>query len=325
MNKIELSEKRYDRLKSFFNIKGIGTLIVFIVIFVFFAFASNSFLTVQNLINILRQVSILVIVAVGMTFLIISGGIDLSIGSTIGLCGVITAIFVDRFGFPLILSILIAIILGGLIGLLNGTIVTKINIPPLLATLGMMIAIRGVALVISEGKAIFNLPKSFLWLGRGYVSIIPVPVIIMLIIFFIFFFIQQKTAFSIYAYAIGGNRIAARLSGIKDEYLTIIFYVITGLLTGFAAVMTASRLGVGLPTAGEGFEFDVIIAVVVGGTSIFGGIGTIQGTLLGALIVGVLTNGMIMLNIHSFYQSIAKGLLLIIAVGAETIRHKKEI
>lgn len=323
MKGIEQGEK--NLLRRVLNVKGIGTAIVFIVIFIFFSLVSKSFLTTGNLINILRQVSILTIVGTGFTFLIISGGIDLSIGSTVGLCGVVAAILISKFNVPILLALFLAVLLGGIIGIINGLIVTKVNIPPLLATLGMMITIRGVALIISSGKAIFNLPDSFLWIGRGHIWIIPVPIVIMIIFLLIFLFIQQKTAFSIYMYAIGGNRVAAKLSGIRDELNIVLIFAITGMLTGLAGVMTASRLGVGLPTAGEGFEFDVIIAVVVGGTSIFGGIGSIQGTLLGALIIGVLSNGMIILNVHSFYQSVAKGILLIVAVGAETIRHKKEI
>ncbi|MHB1335355.1 MAG: ABC transporter permease [Candidatus Humimicrobiaceae bacterium] len=319
------TKKNKNIFKNILKAQGIGTFIVFIVIVVFFSLASKTFLTQDNIINILRQVSILMVVSCGFTFLVISGGIDLSIGSTVGLCGVVAALLISKLGVPFIIALLLTIVLGGLVGTLNGLIVTKINIPPLLATLGMMMVIRGVALIISGGKAIFDLPEGFLWLGRGYVGIIPVPVIVMIVVFLIFLFIQQKSAFSIYSYAIGGNRISARLSGIKDEYYTIITYSIVGLLTGLAGIMTASRLGIGLPTAGEGFEFDVVIAVVVGGTSIFGGIGTLQGTLLGALIIGVLTNGMIIMNVQSFYQNVAKGLILIIAVGAETIRHKKEL
>ena len=319
-SKVPGSSKR--RFSSF---QGLGTFLVFVAIVIFFSFASDSFLTVDNIINILRQVSITITVACGCTLLIISGGIDLSLGSIVGLSGVTAALLITELGLPVYLAIILAIFAGGLVGLINGLIVTKINIPPLLATLGMMIALRGFVLIISGGATIFDLPESFLFLGRGYISIIPIPVVIMIVLVLIFLFIQQKTAYSIHTYAIGGNPTAAKLSGIRNDRHSISLYIITGLLCGLGGIMTASRMGCGLPTAGDGFEFDVIIAIVLGGVSIFGGTGNLQGAVLGALIVGVLTNGMIMMDVHSFWQSLARGLLLIVAVGAETIRHKKEI
>ncbi len=314
--------------KQLLNIRrmqGIGTVFVFFGIFVFFSLISKNFLTVENLLNILRQISILTIVATGMTVLIIAGQIDLSVGSTLGFCGVVSAMLIVDNHMPIWMALLVSIGIGAVIGLFNGAIVTRLRIPPLLATLGTMTAVRGLAFIVSGGKTIFNLPKDFLWLGRGFLGVIPVPVLVMLVVLGIFLFIQQKTAFSVYTYAVGGNNVAARLSGINDKRIIVLLYVIVGLLTGLGAFMTSSRMGVGLPSAGEGFEFDVIIAVVVGGTSIFGGIGNIQSTLLGALIIGELTEGMIMVNLHSFYQQLAKGLILIIAVGAETVRHKDAI
>lgn len=323
-----MAEKSNEIGKSkmkFRGFQGLGTFLVFVAIVVFFSIASNSFLTVDNIINILRQVSITIIVACGCTFLIISGGIDLSLGSIVGLSGVTAALLITKMGFPVYLAVILAVLAGGIVGIINGLIVTKVNIPPLLATLGMMIALRGFVLIITGGATIFDLPKSFLSLGRGYIGKIPIPVIIMVVLVLIFLFIQQKTAYSIHTYAIGGNPTAAKLSGIRNDRHSISLYIITGLLAGLGGIMTASRMGCGLPTAGDGFEFDVIIAIVLGGVSIFGGSGNLQGAVLGALIVGVLTNGMILMNVHSFWQSLARGLLLIVAVGAETIRHKKEI
>jgi ribose transport system permease protein len=259
----------------------------------------------------------------GMTVLLISGAIDLSVGSTVGLTGVVSALLVRDFNVPVALGILLVILIGGSIGFLNGIITTKVRMPALLATLGMMLAVRGVALIVTGGASVLSLPEGFLLLGRGYVSIIPVPIFVMAAVVLLFLFIQQQTIFPLYYYAIGGNRNASILAGIDADKYSIIIFSILGCLAGLAGAMTASRLGAGLPMAGDGIEFDVIIAVVVGGCSIFGGLGTIQGTILGAAIVGVITNGMIMMNIHSFYQMLAKGLLLIIAVGAETIRHRR--
>jgi len=296
---------------------------VFVVVFVFFSLASPHFLSVDNLINILRQISILTIVAMGMTMLMIAGGIDLSVGSVVGLTGCVSAILVRDHAFPILAAIAVSLVMGGGIGAVNGVVTAKVRMPALLATLGTMLSVRGIALIVTGGASILSLPQQFLVLGRGYVGILPVPVIVMAVIVAVFIFVQQKTVFPTYYYAIGGNRKAAMLAGISADKYTIALFVILGCLSGLAGAMTASRLGIGLATAGEGLEFDVIIAVVVGGCSIFGGMGTLQGTILGAAIVGVITNGMIMVNLHSFYQMLAKGLLLIIAVGAETIRSSR--
>ena len=303
--------------------RSIGTVLVFVVVFVFFSLAAPFFLTLDNIINILRQISILTIIAMGMTLLLISGSIDLSVGSVVGLSGVVSALLVRDFGVPILLGILIAVLIGGAVGLLNGLITTKVKMPALLATLGMMLAVRGVALIVTGGASVLSLPEGFLVLGRGHVGIIPVPVLVMVGVVVVFVFIQQWTVFPMYYYAVGGNRNASVLAGINADKVSIVIFVILGCLAGLAGIMTASRLGTGLSMAGEGIEFDVIIAVVVGGCSIFGGLGTVQGTILGAAIVGVITNGMIMMNLHSFYQMLAKGLLLIVAVGAETIRYEK--
>jgi ribose transport system permease protein len=299
-------------IRRFFNTQSIGTILVFVVVFLFFSIKSDRFLSFDNIINIVRQVSILIIIGMGMTMLLIAGQVDLSVGAIVGLTGVTSAMLVVNYGLPVYLSFIICIVIGALAGTINGQIVTRLNIPSLLATLGMMTAIRGFGFVISKGATIFNPPPSFLWLGAGKLGPIPIPIIVMLIVFLFMLFIQERTTFAVRYYAVGGNTTAAHLSGINvQRYITILF-TISGALSGLGA----GNLGTGL-------EFDVITAVVVGGTSIFGGIGSLQRTILGALIIGVVTNGMIIINLNSFYQMIAKGLILILAVGAETVRHKK--
>jgi ribose transport system permease protein len=310
-------------IKRFFNTQSIGTIIVFVVVFLFFSIKSDRFLSFDNIINIVRQVSILIIIGMGMTILLIAGQVDLSVGAIVGLTGVMSAMLVVNYGLPVYLSFIICILIGGIVGTINGQIVTRLNIPSLLATLGMMTAIRGFGFVISKGATIFNPPPSFLWLGAGKLGPIPIPIIVMLVVFLIMLFIQERTTFAVRYYAVGGNITAAHLSGINvQRYITILF-AISGALSGLGGVISASRIGVGTGNLGTGLEFDVITAVVVGGTSIFGGIGSLQRTILGALIIGVVTNGMIIINLNSFYQMIAKGLILILAVGAETVRHKK--
>lgn len=319
------TKSRKGLIKKFFNMQSIGTILVFVVIFIFFSLKSPMFLTFDNLINIIRQVSILIIIGMGMTILLIAGQVDLSVGAIVGLTGVISAMLVVNFNLPVYLSFIICILIGGFAGIINGLIVTKLNIPSLLATLGMMTAIRGVAFVVSKGATIFNPPASFLWLGGGKIGPIPIPIIVMVIVFFLMYFIQERTTFATHYYAVGGNSVAAHLSGINVHNNIIILFMISGLLSGLGGVISASRIGVGTGNLGTGLEFDVVTAVVVGGTSILGGIGNLQRTILGALIIGVVTNGMIIINLNSFYQMIAKGLILIIAVGAETVRHKKTI
>jgi ribose/xylose/arabinose/galactoside ABC-type transport system permease subunit len=307
------------------SIQGFATFVVFVAIFIFLSLASPSFLTVQNLIGLLRQVALLLIASVGMTFLIIAGGIDLSIGSANAVTGVLCALTVTKLGFPTPVGVLVGVLCGGLIGLINGTLVTRINLPPLLATLGMMVALRGSAFLITQGHTIYGVPNDYLWLGRGMVAgVIPVSVVIMACVFLVYFFVQKKTKAGLYMYAIGGDRVAARKAGIKDRLWMVVAFVNTGLLVGLSGVIASSKFGAALPNQGMDFEMDVITAVVIGGTSIFGGIGSITGSLLGVLIIGMITNGMLLLEVHSYWQQVAKGIILIIAVGAETLKQMRE-
>jgi ribose transport system permease protein len=282
-------------------------------------------MTTQNLIGLVRQVALLCIAAVGMTFLIVAGGIDLSVGSANAVTGVLCAMAVTKLGFPTPLGILVGVLAGALIGLVNGLLVTGVRLPPLLATLGMMVALRGGAFLITQGHTIYGVPNDYLWLGRAYIAgVIPVDVIIMVVIFLAYYFIQKKSKVGLYMYAIGGDRIAARRAGINDRMYMVVAFVNMGLLAGITGVIASSRFGAALPNQGLNFEMDVITAVVIGGTSIFGGVGSLIGSLLGVLIIGMITNGMLLLEVHSYWQQVAKGLILIIAVGAETLKQKRE-
>jgi ribose transport system permease protein len=307
------------------NLQGIATFIVFVCIFIFLSIASPSFLTMQNLMGLLRQVSLLCIAAVGVTFLMIAGGIDLSIGSANAVTGVICALVVTRLGLPTPVGVMVGILTGGLIGLVNGILVTRVNLPPMLATLGMMAVLRGTAFLITGGHTIYGVPNDYLWLGRSYFAgFVPISVVIMLFVFLGYLFIQNHTKSGLYLYAIGGDRIASRRAGIKDRLYLVLAFVNTGLLVGVTGVVASSKFGAALPNQGLDFEMDVITAVVIGGTSIFGGIGKLTGTLVGVLIIGMITNGMLLLEVHSYWQQVAKGLILVIAVGAETLKHQRE-
>ncbi len=289
--------------------------VVGILIFIIaLSFLSRSFLTLTNFNNVTRQVSFVVITGCAVTALMISGNFDLSIGSVLALTGTISAILVT-YSVPLWLSIILATLVGSGIGLLNGFMVVKLNIPSIIATLGTMYAARGLALVITGGNTIhLGLGENFTLLGRGYLGMIPITFFIMVIAVLLFYFIESKTTLGRYAYAIGGNRRSAFLSGINVGSIVVLLYLLVGSLAGFSGVLMASRLGVGQPMVGVGFEFDVIVAVILGGTSIEGGEGSVFGMVVGAFIVGFIANGLNLLGVHSFYQSIVKGLVLVGAV-----------
>jgi len=289
----------------------VGVLLLIVIVL---SFLSKSFLTLTNFNNVIRQVAFVVITGFAVTPLMISGNFDLSIGSVLGLTGMLSALFVT-LSIPLWFSIILSTVVGSAIGLLNGLMVVKLRIPSIIATLGTMYAARGLALVISGGNSIhMGLGKNFTLLGRGYLGRIPIIFIIMFLTIFIFYFIESKTILGRYTYAIGGNKRTALLSGINVGSIIILLYFLVGTLTGFSGTLMASRLGVGQAMVGSGFEFDVIVAVVLGGTSIEGGEGSIFGMLIGAFIVGFIANGLNLMGIHSFYQSIVKGIVLVGAV-----------
>ncbi|WP_245858772.1 ABC transporter permease subunit [Chryseomicrobium excrementi] len=274
-----------------------------------------DFLSVNNLLNVLRQVSINAIIAFGMTFVILTGGIDLSVGSILALTGAVTAGMMAGGTDP-ILAMLLGLILGALLGAVNGILISKGNVAPFIATLATMTIYRGLTLVYTEGRPISGLGDSltFQMLGKGYFFGIPVPVVTMLVSFGILYFILKKTTFGRRVYAVGGNEEASKLSGIKTGRIKIYVYALTGFLSALAALILTSRLNSAQPTAGQMFELDAIAAVVLGGTSLTGGRGWIVGTLIGALIIGVLNNGLNLIGVSSFFQQVVKGLVILFAV-----------
>jgi ribose/xylose/arabinose/galactoside ABC-type transport system permease subunit len=284
----------------------VGVLVVIVAVL---AALSREFLTITNLTNVARQVAFVVITGSAVTLLMISGNFDLSIGSILGLTGMFSAFFVSA-GLPLWISLIAATLIGTATGLLNGLMVVALKIPSIIATLGTMYAARGLALVITGGNSIhLGLGPQFTLLGRGSIMLL-----ITVAILAIFFFIESKTILGKYSFAIGGNRRTALLSGINVGSVVILLYVLVGTLAGLSGTLMASRLGVGQPMVGQGFEFDVIVAIILGGTSLEGGEGSVFGMLIGAFIVGFIANGLNLLGIHSFYQSILKGAVLVGAV-----------
>jgi ribose transport system permease protein len=300
-------------------LQGWGLFIVFIFICLVFAFLSPIFLKPSNLINVVRQVSVIGTAAVGMAILMISGGIDLSIGSQIAFSGLVVAIMLKQFNLPIPIAIVITLLTSILIGFINSFLVTKIRIPPLIATLGMMSALRGLGYVITRGYPIYDFPASFMVIGQGYIGPFPVPVLIMLFVFLAGFIVLNRTPLGRYFYSLGGNEEATRLSGIDLTKIRFIAYSICALLTSLAGLILLARINSAQPSVGSGFELDVITAVVLGGVSISGGEGKIPNVLLGVLIIGIISNGLVLLNVHDYYQMVIKGLTLLLAVGIDKL------
>lgn len=289
----------------------IGLILLIIVV----SILNPSFLDLSNLLNLLRQISINGLIAFSMTFIILTGGIDLSVGSILALSSAFIALMITS-GVDPIIALIIGVLIGFVLGAVNGLLVTKGNMAPFIATLATMTIFRGLTLVITDGNPITNLGDSYLFqlFGKGYFIGIPVPAVTMIIVFVILLIILQKTTFGRHTYAIGGNEVAAKISGIKVNKIKILIYGISGLMSALAGGILTSRLNSAQPTAGTSYELDAIAAVVLGGTSLTGGKGRIVGTLIGVLIIGVLNNGLNLLGVSSFYQQVVKGVVILIAV-----------
>ncbi len=297
------------------DMKEYGIIVFFLLLMLTLSFVARGFSSTENLINISRQVALVGIVAVGMTMVMISGGIDLSVGSIIAASGVTSAYLITQTGLNPVFAGILGIGVGGLVGLLNGFLISKLNIPPFIATLATMAGARGLAYVITEGMPIYGFPDEFAFIGQGYLSFIPVPVVVMILVFGVGYFLLNKVPFGKYVYGIGGNEEAARLSGVNVGNVKLLVYVINGLLSGLAGVILLSRIMTAVPNSGNGFEMDVITGVVLGGVSMSGGEGKLRGVLIGVLIMGVLSNGMMILGFVEYYQWIVRCFVLIIAVG----------
>jgi len=293
-------------------IRRYGILIGLIGLITGFSILSERFFTISNMLIVMRQTSIVAFLAVGMSFVIIGAGIDLSVGSVLAFSGAVGAGVMQNGG--IFFGILAGLALGTALGAFNGIVITKLKIPAFIATLAMMAIARGGTLVYTDGRPITGLPSSFAFLGRGYIGNVPFPIILMLIIFILAYIILKLTRFGRYVYATGGNINAARASGIKVDNVIISTFAISGFLSGLTGMVLASRLNSAQPTAGMGYELDAIAAVVLGGTNLFGGEGELWGTLVGAFIMGILNNGLNMLNVSSFYQQVVKGIVILIAV-----------
>ncbi len=301
---------------------NLGILIGFVALCVLLFILTPAFLTTNNILNVLRQVTTNLNLALGMTLVIIMNGIDLSVGSIVALSGTIAGGLIAFAGIPIPLAILISILVGTSCGVFNGFVIAKTKIPPFIVTLAMFNIARGAAYVFTGGQPIRVMEPGFNFLGAGYLGFLPMPVIYSVVFVIVMSIMLRRTSLGRHIYAIGGNATAAGFSGIKIASVTIFVYSLIGFLSSFSGVVLAARMFSGQPTVGQGFELDAIAAVVLGGTSMRGGVGTIGGTVIGALIIAVLNNGLNLLNINSFWQLIVKGVVILLAVYVDLLKKR---
>lgn len=316
----ELAKSRKRRgARDFLQVAGILPILVLICIL--FSVLTPNFPTVGNAVNILRQASINIVLATGMTFVILTGGIDLSVGSVLGVSAVVAVLvsLLPALGWAAIPAALLA---GLLLGLVNGALIAFLDLPPFIVTLGTLTALRGAAYLVANGTTVINRNLNFAWMGNEYLGPFPWLVVLALLTVLASWFILRRTVLGVQIYAVGGNQRAARLTGIKVNRVLLFVYGVSGLLAGLAGIMSASRLYSATGMLGNGYELDAIAAVILGGTSFTGGIGTIPGTLLGALIIAVLNNGLTLLNMSYFWQLVVKGLVIIVAVTIDRLRRR---
>lgn len=324
MNLIIQKEKLY-KLQS---------LIALFVLCIIISILSDKFLTVANGWNVLRQISVNICISVGMTLVVLTAGIDLSVGSVLALCGAITAGLLKNgielpaqnlfIGFTLLGAIILGLVFGGALGFFNGWVITRFKVPPFVATLAMLTMARGLTMLWTKGFPISNLGSNFDYIGTGWFIGVPVPVWISIFVIIIAMVLTTKTPLGRYIYAIGGNENAARLSGIKIHKIKLIVYTLAGGLAALGGLMVTARLDSAQPNAGTGYELDAIAAVVIGGTSLSGGRGSILGTVLGAIIIGVLNNGLVLLNVSPFWQQVVKGMVILLAVIIDRANAKND-
>jgi ribose transport system permease protein len=290
-----------------------GLLVSFVLLCAALTILSDRFLTLSNIINVLRQSTINGIIAIGMTYVILTAGIDLSVGAVLALCTVVTADLLQR-GLAVPLAVSGGLGLGVFLGLINGFIITKANVPPFVTTLGMMTIARGLALTYTQGRPITGLPDAFRFMGTGSLGPVPMPIVIAALACLVGYVLLTRTEVGKYILALGNNPVAARYAGVAVDRYTAFVYAISGMLSALAGMILVARLNSAQPTAGLAYEFDAIAAVVVGGTSFAGGEGGLGGTLLGVLVIAVLNNGLNLLDVSSFYQPVVTGIVIALAL-----------
>lgn len=305
-----------------FNYRDYGVIIGFIALCIAVSIATPTFITQKNILNLLRQSSIIGIISVGATFVVISGNFDISVGAVAAFSGAVV-MKIATSGMPLIVSILAALVACAIIGLINGFIVSKIAVPSLIATMGMVTIVRGLLLILTGGYPITQNIAALDFLGNGYFGGIPIPVIVFFIMVVIFHIILTKTKYGRYVLSVGGNQEASKLNGINVDSYKIKVFIVNAVLAAIAGIILTGRLGTANPTAGEGYDMDSIASVVIGGTSVTGGSGSVLKTVIGVLLMSVINNSFNLLGVNMYFQYIFKGLIILIAVGADSYSKKK--
>ncbi len=305
------------------DLSRFGVIIAWIILIIIFAINNPAFLRSSNIFTILRQASIVGVCSVGMTFVILTGGMDLSVGSVIGV-GCVGGAQMLSSGVPIPAAVLVILLMGAAAGLFNALMINQLGIAPIIMTLGTMTAMRGIAYLLCGGFAVYGIPESYKVIGQGYVGPIPVPVIIMAVCFAFGWFILNRLNFGRKIYGIGGNVEASRLTGVNVKKTIFKVYALAGTLYALAGLMLMARVNSGQPSSGEGYEMDVITGVVLGGVSINGGEGSILGVVVGVLLMSTLTNGMVLMDISEFWQKFVKGVVLILAVSLDRIVQKSK-
>lgn len=302
-----------------------GIYVALLIMIVVLAIITPSFFNTQNFINVLRQISIKAVMAIGVTIVIMTGGIDLSVGSILALSAVVATSFATSDNpHSLLVSVLIGILVGFACGAINGICVAQLKVAAFIATLAMTTAARGLAMIYTNGRPVINILPEYTNIGNGFVGPIPIPIVVMVVVIVIVGYLMEFTKYGRYVRAVGGNEQAALVSGINVKLIKFSAYAIAGVTCAIAGILLSARTMTGQPASGEGYELDAIAAAVIGGASLSGGVGTISGTVVGMLILGVLTNGLDMLGVSSYYQQVIKGIIIVVAVLLDRKKHTNE-
>ena len=310
------------RLSALLKIRELNVLTALLVVGALISLSTPYFLTTDNLMGVFRSFSMIAIMSIGMVMVIITGGIDLSVGSVMGMASLITAIGFQN-GLPAIVCILAGLLVGVLFGLFNGLLITAIRLPPFIATLGSLSIGRGLMYIVTHGVPLTpDTPEIFSVLGQGYVGVVPVPVVIMVVMMVVFSVLMRRTRFGRHVYATGGNEVAARLSGVKTDRVKLLVYMLSGTIAAIAGVVSFSRYLSAEPASGFGSELDVIAAAAIGGASLSGGVGSVEGAIIGAALAGIIANGVVLMNIDTYAQQAITGAVILIAVSLDIWRSK---
>ena len=303
--------------------KKVGIYLILVVIFIFFSVTTSNFMDPSNIMNIIRQVSMFGIVVIGVTAVMLGGGMDLSVGGQIAVIGMIAGYMMVNLQINVVVTVLACLVIGVLFGMINGVLSIKLNIMPIIVTLGSMLILNGVAYLITGGLPITSMPEGFKMLGQGYIGPIPIPVIIFIAFIIFGWIIVNKTYIGRHLYAQGGSKEAARLAGININKLTVAMYAFSGLASAVAALILVSRTNSSQPGAGSDYPFDCMTAACLGGISMQGGEGKISGAIVGVFIIGILNNGLVLMGVNTHFQSVVKGIILLVAVAIDAYQSKK--